>query len=473
MQTPEKKRRRPAKHLKGMLLIVLTLIISALGVSLFVLSRPAEEAPHEAASTGAQLILRDAAQLASITVTAPEGENYTLLYENGALWYQTAEPFPVDDVLAVDILMACTSLSAEETLAETAPEDLSPFGLAPAQCTVTIACQNGETVTCHIGYRLPLDTGYYFMLAGDQRLYRVHDDILKTFQVAEGVLYPVEQVRLTGALIDEITLYGADDQPLYAFQRRGDSFYMTHPHRYPADREMLANIVTALENFRLGAYVGPEANAALGDHQYRLVIHEAPGSAGVLAGGMLTAAEQPEKTTEMILWPLGDDQAGHCAVNGQVYRFLRLSLAFLYQLDLAWDTLPSKPAGDVTMERLASLRVNGDAYQLSRAERVLPNNEIETDAEGNILYDLSVTKNARAISSDAFEARLAALASVAVGGRLPSGWQPEQPVTDTLVFTFVDGTTRTLTLAPYDALHNAVGVDGEYLFYLIKGGLTF
>ena len=74
MQTPEKKRKRPAKHLKGMLLIVLTLIISALGVSLFVLSRPAEEAPHEAASTGAQLILRDAAQLASITVTAPEGE---------------------------------------------------------------------------------------------------------------------------------------------------------------------------------------------------------------------------------------------------------------------------------------------------------------------------------------------------------------------------------------------------------------
>ncbi|MBQ8537853.1 MAG: DUF4340 domain-containing protein [Clostridia bacterium] len=476
MQIPEKKRSRRPEHLKGMILIVLILALLVIGGGLYWVTRPQETAVVETADKSTPLVAKEEAQLSSITVSAPEGENYTLLYQEGALWYQGETPFRVDDILTGDILTACTSLSAEETLAEETPEDLAAFGLNPPQCTVTIAYTDGEAITYHIGDPLTLETGYYFMIAGDKRLYRVHDDILDTFQVEAGVLYPVEQVRLTGSLIDRVALYDSSDALLYEFQRRGGSFYMTYPQSYPTDGEMFTNILSALENFRLGAYVNADTSAnreSLGDYQYRLVIHEGAGSASVVDGGVLTSADQAEKTTSLLLWPMGDGQTGYCAVGGGIYRFLRLSLAFLYETDLGWDTLPLKPAGDVTVENLASLTVNGDIYQLTRTERVKENNELETDAEGHILYDTTVTKNGQAMSLDAFESRLTALASVSVGGRLPAGYQPSEAVTDTLAFTFTDGATRVITLTPYDALHNAVGVDGVYLFYLIKGGLSF
>lgn len=475
MQIPEKKSKKPIKHLKPMLLSVLLLALLAVIGGLWLVASPTEK-PPESVSKGTQLVQRDAAQVASVTVSAPQGENYTLLYEGGSLWYQAETPFQVDDVLAVDILMACSSLSSEETLAEEAPQDLAAFGLNPPRCTVTIAFKEGAPVTYHIGDPLPLETGYYFMVEGDKRLYRVHDDILRTFQVEEGVLYPVEQVRLTGSLIDRLSLYDQQDQLLYAFERRGDRFYMTHPHPYPTDGEMFANILSALENFRLGAYVSPDTpqnREALGTHQYRLVIHEGAGSASQVTGGVLTSAAQAEKETALTLWPMGEGQTSHCAVGGGIYRFLRLSLAFLYETDLGWDTLPVKPAGDISLENLASLKVNGDVYQLTRTERVLANNDLATDAQGNLIYATLVTHNGQPMALEAFEAKLNALASVSVGGRLPASWQPGQPITDTLLFTLTDGTTRTLTLAPYDTLHNAVGVDGVYLFYLIKGGLTF
>jgi len=100
MQVPEKKNKKPVKHLRGVLLAVLSLTLLAVGGALWLVTRPAEK-PPQAADTAAQLVLRDAAQVASITVSAPQGENYTLLYEGGSLWYQGETPFPVDDVLAV------------------------------------------------------------------------------------------------------------------------------------------------------------------------------------------------------------------------------------------------------------------------------------------------------------------------------------------------------------------------------------
>ena len=59
-------------------------------------------------------------------------------------------------------------------------------------------------------------------------------------------------------LIDQITLYDSRDQLLFRFEKRQERFYMTHPHRYPVDQALFDNILTALENFRLGAYIGPD-----------------------------------------------------------------------------------------------------------------------------------------------------------------------------------------------------------------------
>ena len=39
-------------------------------------------------------------------------------------------------------------------------------------------------------------------------------------------------------------------------------------------------------------------------------------------------------------------------------------------------------------------------------------------------------------------------------------------------FTDVDGTVHTVALTRYDAMHDAVAIDGVALFYLIQGGFS-
>lgn len=485
MQAPPKK--KPALRKGGRIILLCALLaLIGLGAGLYAALRPEAIPPAQpAASTARQVVNKEAASLAAITVTLRDEEPYTLTYENGSLIYQGGTPFVVDETLAAEILTACTQLSTLDTLAES-PEafggDWSAFGLEPPRCSVAITYTDGSALTYHIGDRLPVDTGYYFRLEGQNSLCRVHDDLLNTFQVDAGVLYPVEQLRLSQALVDRIALYnGSDDALLHAFEKQADgAFAMTAPVRWPVTAEPMTNILKALANFTLGAYLGPdtpEGRAAQGleEPQYRLVIHEAAGSAMTTTGSAAQSVTRSARETTLTLWPVTEG-SGVCAVNGGLYTFLKLSLAFLYDMDLTEDLLLRSPA-NLPLEELASLEIrSGESstlYEILRIPRLTEEGNIQTDSDGNPLCDIQILANGSPVSTEAFAARLERLNSVTVSGRLPEGFTPAEAVTDTLVFTTLSGAVRTVTLAPYDALHSAVGVDGEYLFYLIRGGMGF
>lgn len=488
MQAPPRKKPVPRRGGRLLLLLCLLAAVCLGGGGLYLILRePAIPPAQPAASTARQLISREAAALAAVTVTLPEGETYTLTPENGQLIYQAETPFAVDETLAAEILTACTQLSALATLAETPAEyggDLSVFGLDPPQCSVAVTYTDGSSLTYHIGDRLALETGYYFRLEGEDALYRVHDDLLNTFKVDAGVLYPVEQLRLQQTLTDRVTLCDGRGEVLHAFEKQGDgSFIMTMPARYPVHDEAMANILRTLGSFTLGAYLGPDtpenrAAQGLDEPQYQLVIHEAAGSAmTTTADGAAQSVPRAPRETTLILWPMEEDAAsGRCAVNGGIYTFLKLSLAFVYDMDLTEDLLLRQPA-NLSLGELASLTVENaggrTVYTLTHTPRLTEDGQPETDSDGNPTYDTAVTANGENMNAAAFAARLESLNSVSVSGRLPEGFTPAEAVTDTLTFTMLSGLTRTVTLAPYDALHNAVGIDGVYLFYLIRGGLTF
>ena len=110
-------------------------------------------------------------------------------------------------------------------------------------------------------------------------------------------------------------------------------------------------------------------------------------------------------------------------------------------------------------------------YTLRRQERVAANNELVTDENGEVVWDVFCDKDGAEVSYSAFSAAWEQLRAVRVTGWLPDGFTVTEPVHTTLTFTTVTGKTHTLALAPYDALHDAVIVDGTALFYLISGGL--
>ena len=63
------------------------------------------------------------------------------------------------------------------------------------------------------------------------------------------------------------------------------------------------------------------------------------------------------------------------------------------------------------------------------------------------------------------------LLTVTVSGRLPKDYEP-QAVHTRYTFHTVSGKTHVLELRDFDAMQDAVTLDGHTLFYLIKGGMT-
>ena len=60
---------------------------------------------------------------------------------------------------------------------------------------------------------------------------------------------------------------------------------------------------------------------------------------------------------------------------------------------------------------------------------------------------------------------------VSVSGTLPQGAEWGKTHTK-YTFRTVSGRTHTVELSDFDGMHDAVTLDGETLFYLIRGGMT-
>ena len=60
-----------------------------------------------------------------------------------------------------------------------------------------------------------------------------------------------------------------------------------------------------------------------------------------------------------------------------------------------------------------------------------------------------------------------------MSGWLPEGWAAAEAPHTTFTFEATDGETHTLALTTFDALHDAVTLDGCTLFYLIRDGMDF
>ena len=99
-------------------------------------------------------------------------------------------------------------------------------------------------------------------------------------------------------------------------------------------------------------------------------------------------------------------------------------------------------------------------------ERVQQNNQIQTDSQGNTVYDVSVTVNGIAITADAFTSLVERLAQMTVSGRLESAEMPTGTPRWQMTLTTTGGATRTLAAYPLDAFSDVLVVDGVALHYM-------
>ncbi len=491
MEKPLKRKRKMIRPRRALSFALLTVALAAGAVFFYAASKSTGKTLKVPYSpTRRTLSARKAEEVARITVSRQEGEGFVLLGDNGRLSVQGWPDFVMDEDKVKWLFNVCTTIDVEDTVSESREEweaHKADFGLDPPAVTVEIAYTDGKTAVFSLGGKSPHNNWNYFTLEGDPGLYLASADLTEMFDQELTAFYHVDQPVIHRQRIDQITIENGSGTIEAAWELETDitdenalsAWRMTAPYRYPSDTSAMETLTSAMEKLYLGRFVSKATEEAKTQYGFTpprriIMVHQAAGQVATIGeSGAYEITPYTESTLQLTIGTAGDDYVDYVEVDGTIYLVSTISQPLLNKL-VPENTLLLQPAA-IPMDMIQSVAVekNGEhhTYTLRRVERVLPNNELATDEEGNVLVDTFVDLDGEEASFPEFEAAITALQAVTVSGRLPEGFSPQESPYYRLVFTLLDGRTRTLECAPFDALHDALGVDGVFLHYVPKGQL--
>lgn len=493
MQDVQKKKRtsRP----RGRLWLLLLVLMLLAGVTILWL-QPSETEEKRATDTGyVQHLLsqRETSEVATITVSQRVGDGWTMEQTHeGVLTLQGSGDQPIDPTFAALLLDAASYIEASALLTDD-PADyrahLTDFGLDHPRAVVHITYTDGQAITLRIGDQITYDENYWMYMTVDDSdsLYAIDKGTADLYTMDGPLMLSVVQPVMHRQRFDSVTFSLADGTTLQwvldgdvTNTDAQDRWFMTQPVTYPADAAAFWTLRQHIESLQLGAYVCPATEEALTLYgfdtpQMTLTVHQAAGEIGTTdALGELVVTAYPESTMTLVVGGAKSEDIDYVLYNGNIYISSHYALSAL--MNIKWrDTLSRYPVL-TALGNLARLTVATDkgttAFELTRTERVAENNDLVYDEDGQLVYDVVCTRNGERISYEAFEAAYSRLITVSVSGTLPEGWEPTESAHTTYTFEDVDGTVHTIALTKYDALHDAVVVNGQALFYLIQGGFA-
>lgn len=488
----KRKKHRSRPH--GRAWLALGAVVLALGVggAAVLANQPTPLEEEETHDTSGVLTSYEANQVSRLAISQRSGDSWAALQSaEGELTLEDDPDYEISAAKAADVLEVARSLTYQEILTEdVSAYSLADFGLEEPLLTLDVTYTDGAHWIMYLGDTLSLEenNAYYMLVEGDSRLFALEKGTAEALMVERASLHPVEQPTLHKARFDRITLTDGAGNTLADWVLQGDigtnaqdRWLLTAPVQYPADGDSISSLQDNLVNLRLGAYVGestPENLTKYGFDAPRLTIaiHQAAGSIGTTGtDGVYTVTDWPESDFSLTVGGAKSDMVDYVLVENSIYVASHFTLEVF--LDMKPISTISRYTVPVALGNLASLTIrqgNGeDVYTVTRTEQVADNNDLVTDSEGNVVYDLSCTCNGKAVAYQSFESAYNDLLKVTVSGFLPTGWQPEAEPHTTFVFQAVTGESYTLELTRFDALHDAVLLDGNAVFYLIKDGMSF
>ena len=354
------------------------------------------------------------------------------------------------------------------------PED---FGLDDPLLTARAEYADGGSVTLRIGADSGLeDEHYHFMTVdGDDRLFAVASSVLDDLPLEAELLRDVEQPVIHTARLDRIAVLDGNGETVTEWELRGavtdqdaaDSWFLTVPFVYPADEEAIVNLKKNTGNLVLGICVGESADERLSewglDHpRAEILLHLAAGSTGqVTEEGVYDVRDWEEETIRFIIGGARNEWTDYVRWGNQVYTMNHFSLQPFLETD-PMDSAARYPVL-LPLSSVQRIRVETETgtteYELTR-----------TAYDDGEEPETHVTRNGEEIPWTVFEAAYDRWMVVTVSGRLPAGWEPKE-IRTRYFFESLSGKTHTVELSPYDALHDAVTLDGCTVFYLVRGGM--
>lgn len=461
-----------------MLAVALAALLAALALLYFVLKKDPVELPPQYVAQPVTLSDRAEEELASIAVENRSG-SYVLL-NTASGWRLEGSGEPLRDALLRPLVDDAALIVAEDTVGslDDHPEwQLSHYGLEEPAARVTVTFTDGGRLAFRVGDSVPQETpAYYFCLEGDPHIYIAASDIYDAYITTALALHDVADPALDGSLIDRIAFTGREP---FALEKRADGWYLTAPFAYPLADAAVDSLLTKLEGLRFAQFEAQAADADLAP--YGLNPPERTLTLDI-AQTLVTGYDEKGQVMGETLLPayqltfgLGkeeNDVVFYCLYKGQVLKATSFSAGFLRTqgYDSLFLTAPfNAPTNDLSgllWEREGAVT----AYDVSLTERVLPNNALETDENGNVLYDLVVVKDGQPLDSDAFLTAYRQLVELRTLDRLPADYAlPSSEPLLRVTLTRESGGTRQIALYPLDALHRAVAVDGVALYQVETG----
>ncbi len=492
MQHPQKVKKvsnnKPPKRERRLLYLGITLALALVFVLLLpqikLLYPSAKNPKVEKQLTFQTLQQMDKSALEKITVSPAEGDSYTLLYQAGGLQVQRQgqDDLPVQQSLADKIISAATTISVEEIVAKDVAEvreHLGDMGLEPPQISVTVHYKDGHEDVLQLGWRAPETAYYYYRWSGDKGVYLCDEGIYEAFEYTAHMLLPVEQMEMEKTLIDwmELHLLGQETLEMtFAMDQKGNvSGTLRKPFAYPLDADHVNALLEAAASFRLGAKrpditVQNAGQFGFDNPLATIVAHQQEGYYGkVDENGVLVPQQAPEKTLAFVLGKKNGEYRYTCEYGGEYYDVSSLLVAAFLKGSV--EEVVSQNPADMGTATVASIQIQMEGRVLdlrrTKTERVLGNNQLATDADGNLLYDVQVTLNGESAPEETFDALVRRLQIMRVSGRadkefvLPASaprWQA--------TLTTEGGATRTIAAYPKDEFFDAIAIDGVVKHYL-------
>ena len=469
------------KKKRCMLWLLLPLLAVIFGGGWLLLHNAPVSLPEITPSQSVTLTNRASEEVISITVTGPYDMPYTLQRDAEGVWQMEDSPgFAFRQAMLDAMVDNAAVIITDDTigrLSEHSDWHTDDFGLQDGCLRVEAGYSDGSHLAFRLGDPVPEETpGYFFMLEGDDRIFTMSADVFEAYANTRMALHTVSEPALKGDLVDRITFSGQDP---FVLEHTSDGWYLTDPVVYPVAGSAVDSLLDKLEGVRFAQYVGRAADcdlASLGlDPAERTLTLD-------IAESMVTGYDADNQVTGSTVLPayqlelsVGHEESEivfYCLYRGEVNKATSFSAGFLRTQ--GWDSLLLAAPFNSGIGEINGLTWSQDGqtrvYSLAFNERILPNNELERDENGNVIYDVNVSCNGQETDSEAFAAAYGRLCSLRMEDRLPADYSlPQGEPLLTVEVMRNDGKQRIVALWPLDALHDAVAVNGVALFRVEKG----
>ncbi len=420
------------------------------------------------------LLSRDASELLRFSVTPSVEEPFSIVFADGKAQVEGNTDFPLEqreiDLMVKDL----TLLTAHEELGRITMDgqSLEALGLGKTAARVKAEYSDGTSADLVFGGRAPTEIpSDYLMMNGDGRVFSVSTDMRPHFDRGLNTLHPVPALNFDSVLTDGLSVSGEGG---FEVRQSEGLWEVVSPFRYPADEEQVRSLLLAIGKMRLAVYAGKAEGDNLSkygfDHASRSVrIDLAP---SVIQG--YDAQGNPGQSLDVpgqsFHFQIGDPIGSlgfYLLYEGEIYQVSHASMGFLYSMDI--DDILSPAPVNVPINRLTRLSVHrggeSRAYEVSMIEKILPNNQHERDEAGNLLYEPYITVNGQEADSTAILREYLRLMALSASGKLPEGFASEE---EQAVRYLLSGPFGELELAlyPFDALHYAMRVNGQFIHYV-------